>query len=317
MSDQAYMKIRMASIHPSHPLPFDVYVCINGRYVHYLRSGDTITAAKIDSLEKKAPDSFFLRVEDRQPYKAYIHQQLSSDKIHGKDKALILRESSFSLVEELFESPNVARALQESRGIIDQFVSFIDAEPEAVSYLIGLSSHDFYTYTHSLDVSIYSLGLGQSASYQGEELKELGLGALFHDIGKRHVNVDIITKTGPLDESEWAEMQRHPTYGLKILTEQKGSTNLKACCFEHHESFLGNGYPQQLSGQEIHPMARIVAITDTYDALTTKRSYNQPMTPTNALEFMKHKLAARYDQDLMKAMYDVLFQMNTETSKTS
>lgn len=64
-------------------------------------------------------------------------------------------------------------------------------------------------------------------------------------------------------------------------------------------------------------MARIVAITDTYDALTTKRSYNQPMTPTNALEFMKQKLAARYDQDLMKAMYDVLFQMNTETSKTS
>lgn len=103
-------------------------------------------------------------------------------------------------------------------------------------------------------------------------------------------------------------MQRHPTYGLKILTEQKGSTNLKACCFEHHESFLGNGYPQQLSGQEIHPMARIVAITDTYDALTTKRSYNQPMTPTNALEFMKQKLAARYDQDLMKAMYDVLFR---------
>lgn len=155
------------------------------------------------------------------------------------------------------------------------------------------------------------------ASLQENDLKELGLGALFHDIGKRNVNVEIITKTGPLDDLEWAQMQRHPTYGLKILTEHNGSEVLKACCFEHHESFLGNGYPQQLSGQEIHPMARIVAITDTYDALTTKRSYNQPMTPTDALEFMKSKLAGRYDKDLMDAMYSALFQMNSISSKSS
>ena len=84
---------------------------------------------------------------------------------------------------------------------------------------------------------------------------------------------------------------------------------MKACCFEHHESFLGNGYPQQLTGPEIHPMARIVAITDTFDALTTKRSYNQPMTPSKALEFMSTKLASKYDVDLLRAMNSVLFKM--------
>ncbi|MCB0363321.1 MAG: HD domain-containing protein, partial [Bdellovibrionales bacterium] len=302
MEEQEFIKIRMASIHPSFPVPFDIFVWINGRHVHYLRGGDTLSASKIENFEKKAPDSFFIRIENRQDYKNYVHQQLNSDKLSPNEKALILRESSFSLVEELFESPDVARALEESKAIIDQFVSFIDEEPDSMAYLIGLSSHDFYTYTHSLDVSIYSLGLGKIASYQGDELKELGLGALFHDIGKRHVSVEIITKTGPLDDNEWAQMQRHPTYGLKILTEHNGSENLKACCFEHHESFLGNGYPQQLSGHEIHPMARIVAITDTYDALTTKRSYNLPMTPTDALEFMTKKLAGRYDKELLQAM---------------
>ena len=310
MSDTEHIKIRMASIHPSTAVPFDVYVHINGRYVHYLRSGDNLAADKIQNFEKKAPDSFFIKVSDRQAYKDFIQQTLNDAKLNPKEKALILRESSFSLVEELFESPDVARALEESREIIDQFVDFMDNEPESMAYLIGLSSHDFYTYTHSLDVSIYSLGLGQVAGYSGNDLKELGEGALFHDIGKRHVSVDIITKDGPLDDMEWALMQKHPTYGLKILTEHKASEAVRACCFEHHESFLGNGYPQQLEGPEIHHMARIVAITDTYDALTTKRSYNQPMTPTDSLEFMKNKLVGRYDKELMEAMYSVLFKMN-------
>ncbi|MCC7405987.1 MAG: HD domain-containing protein [Bdellovibrionales bacterium] len=310
MSDSEYIKIRMASIHPSVAVPFDIFVYINNRYVHYLRTGDHLSADKIENFEKKAPDSFFIRHADRAAYKKFIHQTLNSGKLDPKEKAMILRESSFSLVEELFESPDVARALQESREIIDQFVGFMNEEPDSMAYLIGLSSHDFYTYTHSLDVSIYSLGLGQVAGYSGEQLKELGLGALFHDIGKRHVSIDIITKSGPLDDNEWAAMQRHPTYGLKILTEHNATESVRACCFEHHESFLGNGYPQQLQGNEIHPMARIVAITDTYDALTTKRSYNQPMTPTDALEFMKGKLAGRYDQDLMNAMYSILFKMN-------
>ena len=299
----------MASIHPSFPVPFDIFVHINDKFVHYLRAGDKLTASKIDSLDRKAPDSFFISKDMRQSYKNYVHEQLNSQSLDPKEKALILRESSFSLVEELFENPDVAKALDESKQLINQFVDFMDNEPDSMGYLIGLSSHDFYTYTHSLDVSIYSLGLGKVASYSGDELKDLGQGALFHDIGKRHVDVEVITKAGPLDDTEWAQMQMHPTYGLKILNEHGASDDLKACCFEHHESFLGNGYPQQLSGQEIHPMARIVAITDTYDALTTKRSYNLPMTPTAALEFMKQKLGNRYDNDLMSAMYSILFQM--------
>ena len=117
-----------------------------------------------------------------------------------------------------------------------------------------------------------------------------------------------------MDDVEWAQMQKHPQYGLQILNEFDVSDEIKACCFEHHESFLGNGYPQQLDGDEIHPMARIVAITDTYDALTTKRSYNQPMTPKDALNFMNQKLANRYDPDMMKAMYSVLFKMEKQAA---
>jgi len=131
--------------------------------------------------------------------------------------------------------------------------------------------------------------------------------ALFHDIGKKWVDVDIICKNGSLDDVEWAQMKKHPEFGLQILSEQDVSDAIKACCYEHHESFLGNGYPQALSGPEIHHMARIVAISDTYDALTTQRSYNKPMTPADAVEFITVKLKDRYDPDLLKALREVMF----------
>lgn len=309
MENDKFMKIRLNSIHPSAPVPFDIFIQIGERHIHYLRAGDRIEAGKIENFEKKAPDAFFIYSSERAAYKRYVRERMISIDLPTRDKALILRESSMALVEELFESPDINRALNESKQVIDEFILFMDQDPDAMAHLIGLSSHDFYTYNHSLDVGIYSLGLGKVAGYRDAELHELGQGALFHDVGKRHVNVDIICKAGPLDDLEWAQMQKHPSYGLMILNDYPVSDAIKACCFEHHESFVGNGYPQQLNGNEIHPMARIVAITDTYDALTTKRSYNNPLMPTDAINFMKEKLATRYDSSLLAAMYEIMFQM--------
>ncbi|RYZ75800.1 MAG: HD domain-containing protein [Proteobacteria bacterium] len=302
-----YFKIRVSTLLPSRPTSFDVYIMINGRYVHYLRPGELLSHDKIGKLDKA--DIFYVPEPQRATYKRYIFEVLNSDQLDVKTKATLLRESSMTLAEEIFEQPEVDKALHESKELITNLIDFMEQEPDSMAHLISLSAHDFYTYNHSLDVGIYSLGLGQVAGYSKEDLVELGRGALFHDIGKRNVHVDIICKQGPLNDVEWAQMQKHPLYGLKILTEYGVSEAMKAMCFEHHESFLGNGYPQQLSGPEIHPMARIVAITDTYDALTTKRSYNEPMSPRDAVEFMSTKLKGKYDPDLLHAMNSVLFKM--------
>ncbi len=307
MDTPKHFKIKVSTIIPDRPIDFDLFIMINGRYVHYLRAGDRLSKDKIAQLGKA--DVFYILEEQRKNFKVFVFERMNEENIDVATKANILRESSMALAEEIFEQPDVSRALEESKEIITQFIDFMEQEPEGMAHLISLSSHDFYTYNHSLDVGVYSLGLGKAVGYGKDELAELGRGALFHDIGKRNVHVDIICKQGPLSEVEWAQMQKHPQFGLKILTDYACSEAMRACCFEHHESFVGNGYPQQLSGPEIHPMARIVAITDTYDALTTKRSYNVPMTPTDAVEFMKTKLAGRYDPDVLEAMYSVLFKM--------
>lgn len=305
MSLDKYMKIRLNSLPALKPLPFDLFVTIGGRYVHYLRAGDILKAEKISAFEKKAPESFYIFAADRAVYQKFVRDALLSDNLDTKQKALILRESTMVLVEELFERPDIENALSDARQVVDDFVAFMETDAAAMANLIGLSSHDFYTYNHSLDVSIYSLGLGKIVGFRGDDLKELGLGGLFHDIGKRYIPLEVICKNGPLNDEEWKLMQKHPQYGLMILEEHRSTENIKACAFEHHESLLGNGYPQGLSATEIHAMARVVAVADTYDALTTKRSYNDPMKPTDAITLMTGRLKGKYDPEVMRALVDI------------
>lgn len=304
-TDVKHMKIRLNSLPPGQPLPFDLFIQVADHFVHYLRAGHSLEEKKIINFEKKAPESFYIRMSDRLVYQKFVRDGLVSDKLDTKQKALILRESTMVLVEELFERPDIEQALHDARQVVDDFVAFMDHDAAAMINLIGLSSHDFYTYNHSLDVSIYSLGLGKLVGFSGDELKELGLGGLFHDIGKRNIPLEIITKNGPLNDEEWAQMQKHPEYGLVILNEHKALETIKACAFEHHESFLGNGYPMKLTGPEIHPMARVVSVADTYDALTTKRSYNEAMKPTDAIELMTSKLYNRYDPEIVRALISI------------
>ncbi len=302
-----YFNIRVGCLRPDISLPFDLYVRIQNRYVHYLRAGNSLKPEKIAKLGDS--DRLYVPNSQRRSFKDFIHTQLEDSTLQALEKAEILRESSLALVEEIYENPDVGKALEDSKKIIHEFVKFMEQEPQGMDHLISLSTHDFYTYNHSLDVGVYALGLGRLAGYSSEELEELGRGALFHDVGKKWVDVDIICKKGALDDVEWAQMKKHPEFGLQILAEHDVSEAIKACCFEHHESFLGNGYPQELPGDEIHHMARIIAITDTYDAMTTQRSYNQPMTPNDAIEFMTTKLKDRYDPELLRILREVMFQL--------
>lgn len=299
-----YFRVRVATVVPDLPITFDLFVHINGRFVHYLRPGERLSSLKIQNLDRG--NVFFVPTGQRALYKGYIFQKMNDPSLEVAKRALILREASLTLAEELFVQQDIQSAIEDSTPVIAQIVEFMAAEPEGMAHMLSLSQHDFYTYNHSLDVSLYSTALGRILGLHEADVVELGRGALFHDIGKRQVDISIITKNGPLDDREWIQMQKHPQYGLHILTDYGCSEAMKACCFEHHENFLGTGYPQKLLGEEIHPMARVIAITDTFDALTTKRSYNKPMSPREAIEFMNTRLADRYDPEFLRAMVEVV-----------
>lgn len=311
-STDGYFKVRIDTIFPETNLPFDLFLKLNHQLIIYIRSGDKLSHGKKNALKSKDSGShFFIRETERTAYRNFMRDMVKGTQTDVAQKSLLLRESALSFIEEMFEQPDVYKALDDSKPLIRDFIELIEAEPSAMADLISLSSHDFYTYNHSLDVSVYSLGLGRSLKMDKKTLEELGVGALFHDIGKRLVSIDILCKNGALDEQEWQQMQQHPQFGLDILVDKPNITpGIIAACFEHHESWSGTGYPQKLVGEEIHPFGRIIAITDTFDAMTTQRSYNIPMTPFDAVTMMKDKLKGRYDPEMIKAMSEVLFHLD-------
>lgn len=306
--NNSYFQIRVGTLLPDTALPFDLFVFVNKKYIHYLPLGGKIALEKLSKM--KDSDQFFVPLTQRQAFKNFISEAMNQDNVSMESKAKILRDTSIALVQEIYEKKDISEALHESKEVIGHFVHLMNTAPESIDHLIQLSTHDFYTFNHSLDVSVYAMGIGKLIGYNDEMLTELGRGSIFHDIGKKWVAAEIICKKGALDEAEWAQMQRHPEYGLKILADYDVSDAIKACCFEHHESFLGNGYPLGLDGASIHPMARIVAIADTFDALTTQRSYNQPMTPKDAVIFMSTKIQGKYDPQILKALNDVVNRLD-------
>ena len=190
------------------------------------------------------------------------------------------------------------RAIQ---GMVDQLLM-------AETNLIGLTTircHDEYTYNHSVNVCILSLAIGQRMGLSKPSLCDLGITALFHDIGKSETPIEILNKPSNFTVKEWEIMKRHPVYGVKILMKLKGLDNLNARivagAFEHHLNYDLSGYPKVRYKKELSLFGRIISIADCYDGMTSSRVYaRKPHTPDKALRFMMERSGQAYDPVLMK-----------------
>jgi HD-GYP domain-containing protein (c-di-GMP phosphodiesterase class II) len=166
-----------------------------------------------------------------------------------------------------------------------------------------IATYDYYTHTHSINVAIYALSLGSFLNFKSDELSELGEAALLHDLGKSKVDTSIINKNGKLSDKEFQEIKKHPalgyTIGLKLgIKNRKVLEGIR----HHHEKMNGTGYPFGMRGESIPYYARIIAICDIFDALTSKRSYKESMSSFEAFLLMKTKMKGELDTELLNNM---------------
>jgi HD-GYP domain-containing protein (c-di-GMP phosphodiesterase class II) len=179
-------------------------------------------------------------------------------------------------------------AVQELEDVVKRILEQIETSGGAALALADLSSADGYTFQHSIDVAALGLLIGFRyfsdngwTDFRGEcrfdqledRLSILGLGLLLHDIGKLAIPLGILNKPGKLTAEEWDIMKTHPRAGVDILDGSRWSPLVKAIVLRHHERWNGSGYPDGKAGNEIHQMARIAAVADVYDAITSERLY--------------------------------------------
>jgi len=151
------------------------------------------------------------------------------------------------------------------------------------------------------------LTFGESLGLNQDELRELGLAAMMHDVGKANVPNEVLRKPGKLDDTEWQAIQRHPVDGAAILLEHAElPPSAAVVAFEHHMKQDLSGYPRPKYGRDISLFSKIVALMDVYDALTTHRPYRPPMPPNVAVEEMKKMTDGALDARLVEWVSDML-----------
>ncbi|MCI0428018.1 MAG: HD domain-containing protein [Nitrospiraceae bacterium] len=232
------------------------------------------------------------------------------------EKRYVLRGKATAKTRYVNAAAAVGKLVQDSRekGTIGfkqakrAIQSIVDLMMNDQASLLGLTTlrcHDQYTHNHSVNVSLLSMALGNRAGYSKVELAELGLAALFHDLGKTNIPMDVLNKPGEFTEDEWQMMRNHPTEGVLNLTKMRGITNLPgrmaSASFEHHMNLDFSGYPKLNVSWKLSMTGRILMIADCYDAMTSSRVYRrEPMSPSKVLGFMFGKAGKSFDATLMK-----------------
>jgi len=209
------------------------------------------------------------------------------------------------------------------RSIMTMIIDDLSGHGDAMLMLSNMSIMDHYLYQHSLNVCIYTTMLGMSCGYSRDELMTLGLGSLLHDVGKAMVPFEILAKSAKLTEAEFVIIQKHTDHGYQILKEEPNIPLIAAhCAYQHHERIDGSGYPRGIKGTEIHDYARWIGITDSYDAMTSTRTYRSAMLPHQALEVLYAGSGTLYDKEKIElfrkhiAIYPLGIMVTLNTNET-
>jgi putative nucleotidyltransferase with HDIG domain len=182
--------------------------------------------------------------------------------------------------------------------------------------LRALDAKDNYTYGHSMRVAFYAVTLGQELGFNEEEMYELEMSALFHDIGKIGVPDAVLLKPSRLTEDEFLKMKAHPSLTAEILTDFKYFKDIATYSKHHHERYDGRGYPDGLKGEDIPLFSRIILIADTFDAMTSTRPYRKGLPYEVAFSELEEFSGSQFDGNLVKHFISAMTKEDSKGAKT-
>jgi HD-GYP domain len=167
--------------------------------------------------------------------------------------------------------------------------------------------HNDYIYSHMVNVCIIAVKIGLQIGYNQLKLAELAIGALLHDVGMTKVSAEILTRIGGLTSEEMRQVQQHSKDGYELLRQIPGLSAVSAnVAYQHHERINGTGYPRGLSGEDIHEFARITAVADVFDAMTTEKIYSHAKSVIDTLKFVESLKGIEFDPEVVETLNQVL-----------
>jgi putative nucleotidyltransferase with HDIG domain len=217
------------------------------------------------------------------------------------DQLLLLIESGIKAVSQM---QLIKKINDELKTTYDKLESAYMETIEILRFTV--EAKDAYTRGHSDRVSAYSVLIGEALGLSEDDLKTLKIGGLFHDIGKIGIPDSILLKTDKLDDEEYSEIKNHPAIGAHILSNATIFKDIIPIVKHHHERFDGHGYPGKLKGEEIPYLARIATVADSFDAMTSKRSYRDSLPIDVVKEEIKKNSGTQFDPEIAEVFLKIL-----------
>jgi HD-GYP domain-containing protein (c-di-GMP phosphodiesterase class II) len=318
LNKRSYFSVSYDLITRDEVVAYDLFVNassleIKQKFVRIFPQGEILTTDDLSDLKKKYLQLYV--AEDQR--KIYMRSLVHSDSVDDEEAVDFIKDSAIKYLHNVFDPKKefstevLYETIEGCKDAVENMIDVLDDYSiDGLRALIGnLSGHDFYTYDHSVNVSMYCITILRllKPNATRNELVHSGLGGLLHDLGKIKVPTEILNKPDGLSDAEYEVIKTHPDLGIGLLLDNEEmkfeDLDLKIIArvvHEHHENWDGTGYPCGVAGKDIHILARICAIADFFDAITTKRSYAEVMTITQALSLMEKAVNKKIDEKIFK-----------------
>lgn len=312
LAKESFFSVSFDLVVIDQALSYDLYINSSShvtreKFVRIFPSGARLSKEDLQEFKRKYHQLYILESQRQLYLKSLVDCETSTD----IRKASIIRDSAIVYLDKVFTPDKefttevLGEAIEGCRDSVESMVDTLkDYSIEDVSELIGnLSFHDFYTYDHSINVSMYCISIFKAMKPKAsrEEQVMAGLGGLLHDLGKIKIPTQIINNPGKLSDEDFDQIKKHPDYGVELLDQTHidcpgvNFDVIRRIIHEHHENYNGTGYPNKIAAKDIHLMARVCAVADFFDAITTKRSYHDVLTVDEALKVMARASGRKID----------------------
>lgn len=333
VSERSYFSVSYDLIVTGSELPFDLYVNASSidekkHFVRVFPKEEILTQEDLEILKSKYLQLYI--AEDQR--NLYMNSLVKAKEVTDVEATSFIKESAILYLQQIFDKDKefstelLSETIEQCRDAVESMIDVLDDyNIDSLRSLIGnLSVHDFYTYDHSINVSMYCITILRALNPEAKriELLHAGLGGLLHDLGKIKIPTNILNNPGALSDEQYELIKKHPKYGIDLLVsgecEVEGDIDLETIArivHEHHENWNGTGYPQKLKEKEIHVLARICTIADFFDAVTTKRSYNEVLTVSQAIDVMDKFSGVKLDPKIYKVFKSHVQHSKIKTAK--
>jgi HD-GYP domain-containing protein (c-di-GMP phosphodiesterase class II) len=307
-SAEIFVPISLESIEPVIFPDVALYIKTGGNHVLYKSHGRDFTDHDHERLSNNGVEFIFVSKEDMDVITSYMEASaerlLKSDVLNAKAKGKMIYQTSINFVDDMFNNPEKTADLGRTKRLIENLILFLSENPDAISSLESVMTHNYHTFVHSLQVASLTLLMHSEAySLSHDEMLDVGTGAILHDFGKIFVPQEILNKSGKLSDAEIEILKRHPEEGYEFLRDKGVLSPVSLTIIRlHHERCNGSGYPLGLESRDIPRSAQVTGVADVYCTLTTDNSGNKTMPPHIAVQLMRNQMKDLFSPPLLNTL---------------